>query len=194
MVRIARERVSNLFGLAEREARGAHPELADRYVALARRIGMRYNVRLRQEYRELYCRACSAFWVEGRTVRTRLRRGPAGPDLPAMWVPAPDPAPAAGSSHPAACPLGTPESAAGRRSALDPDCGRRRPRGRGDGRRIRPVSSSRRQRRGGRAAKGGRLKICSRRSSQVRILAPALNLPSSLSRPVGLGATAVAHT
>jgi hypothetical protein len=29
-------------------------------------------------------------------------------------------------------------------------------------------------RRGGRAAKGGRLKICSRRSSQVRILAPAV--------------------
>jgi ribonuclease P protein subunit RPR2 len=75
MVRIARERVSNLFSLAEREARGPHPELADRYVALARRIGMRYNVRLRQEYRELYCRSCSAFWVEGRTVRTRLRWG-----------------------------------------------------------------------------------------------------------------------
>ena len=75
MVRIARERVSHLFGLAEREARGPHPELADRYVALARRIGMRYNVRLRRDYRELYCRSCSAFWVEGRTVRTRLRSG-----------------------------------------------------------------------------------------------------------------------
>jgi ribonuclease P protein subunit RPR2 len=75
MVRIARERVSDLFGLAEREARGPHPELADRYVALARRIGMRYNVRLRREYRELYCRSCSTFWVEGRTVRTRLRSG-----------------------------------------------------------------------------------------------------------------------
>ncbi|HEY1198915.1 MAG TPA: hypothetical protein VGG32_09375 [Thermoplasmata archaeon] len=75
MVRIARERVSDLFGLAEREARGLHPELADRYVALARRIGMRYNVRLRREYRELYCRSCSAYWVEGRTVRTRLRSG-----------------------------------------------------------------------------------------------------------------------
>jgi hypothetical protein len=36
------------------------------------------------------------------------------------------------------------------------------------------VSSLRaRARRGGRAAKGGRLKICSRRSSQVQILAPA---------------------
>jgi ribonuclease P protein subunit RPR2 len=75
MVRIARQRVSDLFGLAERESRGGHSELADRYVALARRIGMRYNVRLLAEYRELYCRSCSTFWVEGRTVRTRLRAG-----------------------------------------------------------------------------------------------------------------------
>jgi len=75
MVRIARERVSDLFALAERESLSRHPELADRYVTLARRIGMRYNVRLLREYRELYCRACSTFWVEGRTVRTRLRKG-----------------------------------------------------------------------------------------------------------------------
>jgi len=75
MVRIARNRVADLFALAEREARGPQPELADRYVVLARRIGMRYNVRLLREYRELYCRGCSAFWVEGRTVRTRMRAG-----------------------------------------------------------------------------------------------------------------------
>lgn len=52
-----------------------HSELSDRYVTLARRIGMRYNIRLPREYRELYCRACSTYWVEGRTVRTRLRGG-----------------------------------------------------------------------------------------------------------------------
>jgi len=75
MVRIARRRVSDLFGLAERESLLGHPEFADRYVALARKIGMRYNVRLLGEYRELYCRSCSTFWVEGRTVRTRLRSG-----------------------------------------------------------------------------------------------------------------------
>jgi len=75
MVRIARERVSDLFALAEREAGNNHPEFADRYVVLARKIGMRYNVRLLREYGELYCRSCSAFWVEGRTVRTRLRNG-----------------------------------------------------------------------------------------------------------------------
>ncbi|MGI0071580.1 MAG: ribonuclease P protein component 4 [Thermoplasmata archaeon] len=75
MVRIARERVSALFALAEREAAGGRGELANRYVVLARKIGTRYNVRLLPEYRELYCRGCSVFWVEGRSVRTRLRSG-----------------------------------------------------------------------------------------------------------------------
>jgi ribonuclease P protein subunit RPR2 len=75
MVRIARERISTLFALAEREATTGHGELADRYVNIARRVGTRYNVRVLPEYRELYCRTCSTFWVEGRTVRTRLRPG-----------------------------------------------------------------------------------------------------------------------
>ncbi|HYA57733.1 MAG TPA: hypothetical protein VEH57_04630 [Thermoplasmata archaeon] len=75
MVRIARERVDDLFALAEKEAASHHRELSDRYVRLARRIGMRYNVRLLSEYRELYCRACSSYWVEGTTVRTRFRDG-----------------------------------------------------------------------------------------------------------------------
>jgi len=64
-----------LFVLAERESFSGHLDLANRYVALARKVGMRYNVRLLPEYRELYCRSCSTFWVEGRTVRTRLRGG-----------------------------------------------------------------------------------------------------------------------
>jgi ribonuclease P protein subunit RPR2 len=75
MVRIARDRISTLFALAEQEAGNGHGDLADRYVIIARRVGTRYNVRLLPEYRELYCRGCSAFWVEGRTVRTRLRPG-----------------------------------------------------------------------------------------------------------------------
>jgi ribonuclease P protein subunit RPR2 len=75
MVRIARERISVLFVLAEQEAAAGRGTLAHRYVTLARRVGTRYNVRLLPEYRELYCRGCSEFWVEGRTVRTRLRGG-----------------------------------------------------------------------------------------------------------------------
>jgi len=75
MVRIARRRVADLFALAERESKEGSSPLADRYVTLARRIGMRYNVRLLGQYRDLYCRRCSAYWVEGRTVRTRFRAG-----------------------------------------------------------------------------------------------------------------------
>jgi ribonuclease P protein subunit RPR2 len=73
MVRIARERIADLFALAEREAARPDSKLTNRYVQLARRVGTRYNIRLPAEYRELYCRGCSAYWVEGRTVRTRLR-------------------------------------------------------------------------------------------------------------------------
>jgi ribonuclease P protein subunit RPR2 len=75
MTRLAGERVSDLFALAESEGARAPSPLADRYVSLARKVGMRYNVRLLPEYRELYCRGCSVYWVEGRTVRTRLRSG-----------------------------------------------------------------------------------------------------------------------
>jgi ribonuclease P protein subunit RPR2 len=75
MIRVASERVNDLFALAAAEAPRGATGYADRYVRLARKVGMRYNVRLLPEYRELYCRGCSTFWVEGRTVRTRLRSG-----------------------------------------------------------------------------------------------------------------------
>jgi RNase P subunit RPR2 len=75
MIRVAQDRISELFSLAEQEARRGAGPLPERYVGLARRIGMRYNVRLLVEYHDLFCRGCGAYWVEGRTVRTRLRRG-----------------------------------------------------------------------------------------------------------------------
>lgn len=75
MIRIAGERIHQLLALAESEARRGRSGLPDRYVRLARRIGTRYNVRVPKSYREHYCRACSAYWIEGRTVRTRLRGG-----------------------------------------------------------------------------------------------------------------------
>jgi ribonuclease P protein subunit RPR2 len=74
MVRVAQDRITDLFGLADAESRRGNFDLADRYVGLARKIGTRYNVRLLSEYRERYCRGCSAYWIEGRSVRTRLRR------------------------------------------------------------------------------------------------------------------------
>lgn len=75
MIRAAQERIQDLFSLAETEVRRSPDNLSRRYVLLARRIGMRYNVRLLREYRDVYCRGCSVYWVEGRSVRTRLRAG-----------------------------------------------------------------------------------------------------------------------
>ena len=75
MIQIAQDRILHLFSLAEVEARRGPGPWPDRYVQLARRIGTRYNVRVPHELGERYCRGCSAFWVEGRTVRTRLRAG-----------------------------------------------------------------------------------------------------------------------
>jgi len=75
MIRIANDRIFDLFALAEREAWPTPNDLPDRYVGLARKIGTRYNVRIPPELREQYCRGCSSYWVEGRSVRTRLRSG-----------------------------------------------------------------------------------------------------------------------
>jgi len=75
MIRIAQERIADLFALAATESQRPSSRLPDRYVALARRIGMRYNIRILPEYRTVFCRRCSAYWIEGRTVRTRLRGG-----------------------------------------------------------------------------------------------------------------------
>jgi ribonuclease P protein subunit RPR2 len=75
MIRVAHERIGRLFSLAEQEATQGGQPLSTRYVLLARQIGERYNVRVPRAYRGSYCRRCSAYWVEGRTVRSRLRRG-----------------------------------------------------------------------------------------------------------------------
>ena len=50
-------------------------DLADRYVDMARRVGMRYNVRFRPGQKRKFCRACHRYLLPGSTARTRLNRG-----------------------------------------------------------------------------------------------------------------------
>jgi ribonuclease P protein subunit RPR2 len=73
--RIASERMAILFEEAERAARKGEGALSDRYVSLARSIGMRYNVRLPAGLRRRACRKCGAFLVPGKNLRVRLRGG-----------------------------------------------------------------------------------------------------------------------
>jgi ribonuclease P protein subunit RPR2 len=68
--RIARERMDILFCLA-RETFPRDRELARRYVSLARKIGMRYNVRLLKKDKILICKNCNSLLVPG--VNSRVR-------------------------------------------------------------------------------------------------------------------------
>lgn len=73
--RIARERMEVLFGLAEKEALGGHAARARRYVELARRLGMRYNVRMPPEFKRRFCKECLAYLVPSVNARVRVGRG-----------------------------------------------------------------------------------------------------------------------
>ena len=70
--RIASERIGALFRLAEREGHQGNLPRADRYVELARKIGMRYNVRLPSEFKRRVCRTCHAYLLPPKTARVRV--------------------------------------------------------------------------------------------------------------------------
>lgn len=70
--RIARSRVRLLLARARAESLGSDPDLADRYAALARRVGMRYQSPMLKAEKLQLCKGCDAYRVPGRTSRTRL--------------------------------------------------------------------------------------------------------------------------
>ncbi len=51
------------------------PYLANRYVYLARRMAMKYKVRLPIELKRKFCKHCNSYWKPGKTVRIRLLKG-----------------------------------------------------------------------------------------------------------------------
>lgn len=71
--KIALERIAALFRLAEDAARARNEPRARRYVALARRIGTRYNVRMPAAFKRTYCKGCGAFLLP--SVNARVRTG-----------------------------------------------------------------------------------------------------------------------
>jgi ribonuclease P protein subunit RPR2 len=69
-VKIAKERIAILFDEAKKTN---HKDLQKRYVQLARKIGMRYNVRLTSEQKRKFCGHCNAYL--GPDVKRRLKSG-----------------------------------------------------------------------------------------------------------------------
>jgi ribonuclease P protein subunit RPR2 len=73
MVNIAAERIQILFEAAEEEAMAHRLNRSDRYVELARKIGMRYNVRIPRQCKRRFCRHCQAYLQPSKNSRVRLR-------------------------------------------------------------------------------------------------------------------------
>nr|WP_321497192.1 ribonuclease P protein component 4 [uncultured Methanolobus sp.] len=69
---IAQERIEYLFGLARSEF-SASSEMSKRYVALARKIGMRHRVSISSELKRTFCKNCGSLLVPGNNSRVRLK-------------------------------------------------------------------------------------------------------------------------
>lgn len=69
---IAGERIERLFELAEKRVKEERKELADRYVELARDIGMKYNVSIPTELRKRFCDNCHSYLKPGMNCRVRI--------------------------------------------------------------------------------------------------------------------------
>ena len=69
---IAGERIERLFDLAEKrlqEPNEGRQQLADRYVELARSIGMAHNVSIPADFRKRFCQNCNTYLKPGLNCR-----------------------------------------------------------------------------------------------------------------------------
>ena len=73
-LKIAGERMEILFEEAGKAVEKDRA-LANRYVALARRIGMRYNLSIPPQYRKHVCRKCKKYMYPGITARFSAKKG-----------------------------------------------------------------------------------------------------------------------
>ncbi len=71
---IAKERVKILFDNAEEMFR-RDSKLSDRYVALARKIAMKANMRMPRELKRRFCKHCNSYLKPGVNCRIRTNEG-----------------------------------------------------------------------------------------------------------------------
>lgn len=69
---VAKERIKILLDLAAKEFK-SNPDRSKRYVQLAKKIGMRYNVRIPKELKRKFCKNCYVYLMPGVTCRVRTR-------------------------------------------------------------------------------------------------------------------------
>ncbi|MCS3923488.1 ribonuclease P protein component 4 [Methanosalsum natronophilum] len=70
---LAHQRISILFKLADAEYQ-SNPHRSNRYVELARKIGMRYRISIPPDLRKRACRKCNSYLVPGNNCRVRIHK------------------------------------------------------------------------------------------------------------------------
>lgn len=73
MVNTARSRIHRLRYLAQKVDLEGQEDLAKRYLTLARKIGMRYNIKVKDK--TIRCRKCASPLLDGGQVQVRVKRG-----------------------------------------------------------------------------------------------------------------------
>jgi len=73
--KIARRRIKILFEEAEKAALDSELERSDRYVELARKLGMRHNISLESKYKRRICKKCYSYLHPSKTCRIRIKEG-----------------------------------------------------------------------------------------------------------------------
>jgi len=69
---IAKERVARLLEMAEKRGLSGDFKYASRYTSLARRISMRYNVRMPRRFKLFFCKDCGAYLQPAVNSKVRL--------------------------------------------------------------------------------------------------------------------------
>ena len=70
-IRIAKEHIAKLLDQAKLAAKDK-PALANRYVTMARKIAMKFKIRMTSEQKRLFCPHCYKFLLPGKTLRVRV--------------------------------------------------------------------------------------------------------------------------
>jgi len=72
---IANNRINKLFELAEKNALSNRLDLSNKYTQLARKISMRYVVKIPKEHKRKFCKHCYNYLLPFVTGRIRIHRG-----------------------------------------------------------------------------------------------------------------------
>lgn len=69
----ALEKIKVLFKEAKLQF-SKNPSLSNRYVKLARKIAMKYNIRMPREFKRKFCKHCYTYLVPSKNCRVRIHK------------------------------------------------------------------------------------------------------------------------